>query len=83
MGKLNYKSPQMNLPFSIMILECHDVKGENDICLLKLSIVLDLTCVLCHNMNKLSPEECGHGSKSFENFPPVVVCPVALLCHQS
>lgn len=59
-----YKSSKINLPFSIMFLKCHDVKGENDICLLTLSIVLDLTCILCHNMNKLSPEEFGHGSKS-------------------
>lgn len=44
----------MNLAFSIVFLECHDVKGENYICLLTLSIVFDLTCALCHNMNSLA-----------------------------
>lgn len=44
----------MNLAFSIMFLECHDVKGGNYNCLLTLSIVFDLTCALCHNMYSLA-----------------------------
>ncbi len=60
-----HKSPQMNLPFSIVFFLCYNVKGENDIHSLTLSIVPDLTCVLLHNIIKLPPEEFWPWLKNF------------------